>query len=161
VDQLPPFDDYSMKGRTYRYMKEEPEFTFGFGLSYSTFEYSNIRLSADKLISSETIDVMVDVKNTGIIEGQEVVQLYITDTEASEITPICALKGFKRLSLIPGETKSVKFTITSEMLELVKENGEIILEPGQFKIAIGGASPSPRSLALGSSNVAEIYFVLE
>jgi beta-glucosidase len=161
VDQLPPFDDYSMKGRTYRYMKEEPEFTFGFGLSYTTFEYSNIRLSADKLISSESIDVMADVKNTGKIEGQEVVQLYITDTEASEITPICALKGFKRLSLSPGETKSVKFTITSDMLELVTENGEIILEPGQFKISIGGASPSPRSLALGSSDVVETFFILE
>lgn len=161
VDQLPPFDDYAMKGRTYRYMKKEPEFTFGFGLSYTTFEYSNISLSADKLISPESIDVMMDVKNTGKVAGQEVVQLYITDTEASEITPICALKGFKRLSLNPGETKSVKFTITSEMLELVRENGEIILEPGQFKVSIGGASPSPRSLALGSPNVVEAFFVLE
>ncbi len=161
TDQLPAFDDYSMKGRTYRYMTDEPEFTFGFGLSYTTYDYSNIRLSADKMNSSETIEVMVDVKNTGRMGGEEVVQLYITDMEASEITPQFALKGFQRLDIKPGETVTVKFTINPEMLKLVTEDGDVILEPGKFKISVGGASPSPRSLALGSSNVAEAFFMLE
>ncbi|MBN2214352.1 MAG: glycoside hydrolase family 3 C-terminal domain-containing protein [Bacteroidales bacterium] len=161
VDQLPSFDDYSMTGRTYRYMKEEPEFTFGYGLSYTTYEYSNIRLSSDRIESSSSIEVMADIKNTGKTAGEEVVQLYITDMEASEITPLHALKGFQRLKLNPGETKTAIFTILPDMLELVTENGEIISEPGEFMIHVCGASPSPRSLALGSSKGVEAFFMLE
>ena len=93
--------------------------------------------------------------------GEEVVQLYITDIEASVMTPLYALKGFQRLSLKPGETKTVKFTIKPHMLELVSEDGEIILEPGKFAVAVGGASPSSRSLALGSSGFVEASFKLE
>jgi beta-glucosidase len=161
VEQLPPFNDYSMKGRTYRYMKAEPEYTFGFGLSYTKYEYSNIRLSAEKMNSSGSIDVMVDVRNTGKMTGEEVVQLYITDMEASEITPLFALNGFQRLQLEPGNSETARFTIVPEMLGLVTKDGEIISEPGKFKVSVGGASPSPRSIALGSSNFAEAYFVLE
>jgi beta-glucosidase len=161
VDQLPPFDDYSMKGRTYRYMEEEPEFTFGFGLSYTTYEYKNIRLSAEKMNTSMNIEVMADVKNTGEMEGEEVVQLYITDLEASEMTPLYALKGFQRLKLKPGEIKTVKFDILPEMLELVTEKGEIISEPGKFRVTVCGASPSPRSVATGSSEGVEAFFILE
>ncbi len=161
VDQLPPFDDYSMKGRTYRYMKEEPEFTFGFGLSYTTYDYSNIRLSADQISLPDSIEVTADIKNTGEMKGEEVVQLYITDIEASSMTPMYALKGFQRILLEPGETKTVKFTIKPHMLELVSEDGEIISEPGKFKVTVGGASPSPRSLALGSSRFVEASFELE
>lgn len=161
VDQLPPFDDYSMKGRTYRYMEEEPEFTFGFGLSYTTYEYSNIRLSTEKMNSTMNIEVMADVKNTGEVEGEEVVQLYITDLEASEMTPLCALKGFQRLKLKPGETKTAKFDILPGMLELVTEKGETISEPGRFRVSVWGASPSPRSIALGSSRGVEASFMLE
>ena len=161
IDQLPPFEDYSMRGRTYRYMKKEPEFTFGFGLSYTKYDYSNIRLSADKMSLSETIEVMVDVRNTGGMAGEEVVQLYITDMKASASTPLFALKGFQRLKLKHGETKTAKFTINPEMLELVTEDGEVISEPGKFKVSVCGASPSPRSLSLGSSNVTEAFFELE
>ena len=161
VEQLPDFEDYSMTGRTYRYMKEEPEFTFGFGLSYTTFTYSDIKLSSDKMSSSETIEVTAKIKNTGTVTGDEVVQMYITDLDASEIVPLFSLKGFERISLNPGREKSVSFTITSEMLELVTKDGKSILEPGCFKVYVCGASPSARSLALGSSKTVEAIFEVE
>lgn len=149
VEQLPPFDDYNMKGRTYRYMEQEPEFTFGFGLSYTTFEYSNMKLISTEVLNGTPVDIEVDVKNTGKVDGTEVVQLYISDLQASVNVPFYALKSFKRVELKSGETKTVKFTVTPDMMTLINNDGEKILEPGEFKITVGGASPSERSVALG------------
>lgn len=163
LDQLPPYEDYSMKGRTYKYMKEEPLYPFGFGLSYSTFTYSNIKLSAStvKQKQKQSIDVEATVSNTGKSEGEEVVQLYLTDLETSIAAPLYSLNGIQRVKLKPGSSSVVKFTITSEMMELVNAKGERIIEPGKFKVSIGGSLPGKRSETLGASKSLETFFTVQ
>jgi beta-glucosidase len=138
VDQLPPFTDYSMQGRTYRYFKGEPLYPFGFGLSYTRFNYSNMRLSAKSVKGGEPIKVSVDVTNLGQLEGDEVVQLYLTDVVASAPVPIRTLVGFDRISLRPNEKRSVRFTITPRQMSLIDEQGQRVIEPGEFLINVGG-----------------------
>ncbi len=137
VDQLPPFDDYSMAGRTYRYFKGEPLYPFGYGLSYTKFSYSNLKI-AKSLKSGESVQVSVDVMNSGEREGDEVVQLYLTDTAATAPVPIRTLVGFDRISLRPKEKRSVTFTITPRQMSLIDDKGKRVIEPGEFSIAIGG-----------------------
>jgi beta-glucosidase len=155
LDQLPAYEDYSMEGRTYRYMKQEPMYPFGYGLSYTSFEYSDIKLSSKNIKTGEQADVKVTVTNTGRYESEEVVQLYISDAEATVRVPLYSLKGFKRINLKPGESITVRFAITPGMLELIDNNGQSILEPGEFKISIGGSLPSSRSEELGIARHAE------
>ncbi|HAA21309.1 MAG TPA: glycosyl hydrolase [Cytophagales bacterium] len=152
LDQLPPYEDYSMVGRTYRYMEAEPMYPFGFGLSYATFEYGALTLSKDRIRKNESLEASVVITNTGSMAGDEIVQLYITDEEGSSRTPLFSLKGLDRVSIAPGESKTVSFTITPDMLELVNDAGESELESGNFTLSIGGALPTPRSLALGASS---------
>ncbi len=161
VDQLPDFKDYSMKGRTYRYMEKEPEYTFGFGLSYTTFEYSNLHLSNTKIKTDGSLNAEFGVKNTGSKKGEEIVQLYISDLKASEATPLYALKGIKQVLLDTGETRKLKFVITPDMLVLVTAKGETVVEPGMFRITIGGACPSPVSVAKGSPKPVSATFQVE
>ena len=156
IDQLPPYDDYSMTGRTYRYMTKVPMFPFGFGLSYSSFRYSIEGSPSLEMNRDEEVQLSVSITNEGKVAGEEVVQLYITDMEASVTVPLSSLKEFKRVSLEPGETKEVVFTVTVKMLEIVNGQGESILEPGEFKITIGGASPGPRSIELGAAQPVEV-----
>lgn len=162
-DQLPPYEDYSMKGRTYKYMKEEPLYPFGFGLGYSKFTYSNIKLSAItvKKKQIQPVEVEVTVTNAGAIEGEEVVQLYITDVEASTDAPLFSLNGIKRIKLKPGSSSDVKFTITPAMMELVNAKGERVIEPGKFKVSVGGSLPGKRSEALGASKTLETFFTVQ
>ena len=148
--QLPPFEDYSMENRTYRYMVEEPLYPFGFGLSFTKFEYSSLRLGTTEVEPGKNVVVLATVTNVGDYEAEEVVQLYITDIEASVKTPAYSLKGFQRVSLKPGRSRTVAFTITPEMMAIVNEKGESIIEPGQFLITIGGCSPNQRSIDLGA-----------
>ena len=137
VDQLPPFTDYSMAGRTYRFFKGEPLYPFGFGLSYTKFVYSNLRL--DKSVKAgEPVKVTVDVTNAGEREGEEVVQLYLTDVAASAPVPIRTLVGFDRISLRRGEKRSVMFTITPRQMSLIDDGGKRVIEPGEFVIGVGG-----------------------
>lgn len=161
VDQLPAYDDYSMEGRTYRYMTDDPLYPFGFGLSYSKFAYQDIKLSAFEIKKNDSVDVSVTVVNNGPFDGDEVVQCYLTDIEASTRTPRFALKGFERIHLKKGETAVVQFTVTPEMMMLVNDDGEKVLEKGQFKITIGGASPGARSAELGAADFVEAVFNLE
>ena len=156
IDQLPPYDDYSMTGRTYRYMTKVPMFPFGFGLSYSTFSYSIEGATSREMNKDEEVQLSVSITNEGKVAGEEVVQLYVTDMEASVTVPLSSLKDFKRVYLEPGESREVAFTITQKMLEIVNGQGESILEPGEFKITIGGASPGPRSIELGAAQPVEI-----
>jgi len=140
VDQLPPFVDYAMKGRTYRYFDGEPLYPFGFGLSYARFKYSNLR-APDTIQAGEDVALSVDVENTGKVAGDEVVELFLTDIESSVPVPIRALKGFERIHLKPGEKETVKFTLTPEQLSLIDSNFKRAVEPGLFEVAVGGKQP--------------------
>jgi len=133
VDQLPPFTDYSMAGRTYRYFKGEPLYPFGYGLSYTNFVYSKLRSDV-----GDSVKVSVDVTNAGDREGDEVVQLYLTDVAASAPVPIRTLVGFDRISLRPREKRTVTFTITPRQLSLIDNRGKRVIEPGEFLISVGG-----------------------
>jgi beta-glucosidase len=110
VDQLPAFENYDMDGRTYRYFHDTPLYPFGYGLSYTTFKYSNLKMPATVKVG-EPVNVQVDVTNTGTRDGDEVVELYITDEKASTPRPIRQLEGFSRISLKKGETKTVEFVL--------------------------------------------------
>jgi beta-glucosidase len=140
VDDLPAFDDYNMKGRTYKYFRGEPLYTFGHGLSYTKFEYSNLKIS-ENLNTGEDIPFSIKIKNAGKIVGEEVVQVYLSnpDTKASE--PICKLVGFTRGRFEPGEEKQFEFTIEARQLSRIDENGNRVLNPGKFIIFVGGGQP--------------------
>ena len=135
VDQLPPFTDYSMQGRTYRYFKGEPLYPFGFGLSYTKFAYSNLRFDAKSVKAGDPVKVTVDVTNAGEREGEDVVQLYLTDVAASAPVPIRTLVGFDRISLRPGEKRSVTFSITPRQMSLIDDSGKRVIEPGEFSVS--------------------------
>ena len=161
IDQLPPYEDYSMEGRTYKYMKEEPLYPFGFGLSYTQFDYADISLSKTKINSDETISASVTISNTGQMEAEEVVQMYISDVKTSTRAPLYSLIEFKRIYLESGETKTISFDIEPDMLEIYDDEGNPMIEPGKFKVSIGGSLPSKRSKDLGANQWAEATFVVK
>lgn len=137
---LPPYEDYSMVGRTYRYFDKPPLFPFGFGLSYSSFSYTNLRLPA-KIIAGESVELVVDVCNTGEWDGDEVVQLYHTRKISGYRTPRCALKGFRRITLKKGESKTLHFTLPAESFQVTTEGGASLLLPGEIFVFVGGGQP--------------------
>ena len=141
VDQLPPFTDYSMQGRTYRYFKGEPLYPFGFGLSYSKFRYSNLRFSSKSVRAGESITVSAEVQNFGDRGGEEVVQLYISNVASSVPTAIRSLAGFNRVYLGPGEKRRISFTLTSQQMSVIDDNGRRVIQPGKFMVSIGGKQP--------------------
>jgi len=140
VDQLPPFEDYDMAGHTYRYFTGEPLFPFGHGLSYTTFAYHDLRLPSE-VQAGDSVSVSVEVENAGLVVGEEVVQLYLTDVGASVPVPIRSLVGFRRVSLRPGERRRVEFTITPRQQSLIDDAGTRVIEPGKFRISLGGKQP--------------------
>lgn len=156
LDQLPPFENYDMQGRTYRYMTEEPFYPFGYGLSYTRFAYSDIKISKSVVRKNESFDVEVAVQNQGKMESDEVVQLYLKRENEKIITPLFSIKGFKRIRLKGGESTKVIFAITPEMMSMFDENGDILIEKGNVKIFVGGSLPTQRSLDLGMSAVQQI-----
>jgi beta-glucosidase len=134
-----------MQGRTYRYFKGTPLYPFGFGLSYTTFEYSN--LIVDKTSDTQsTVEVSVDVKNTGKADGEEVVQIYVSNKTAKTIVPITALKGFKRVFLKQGEKKTITFTLKPEDFSVTNADAMQVVEAGIFDVAVDGAVPDKNSL---------------
>jgi beta-glucosidase len=141
VDQLPPFIDYDMKGRTYRYFEGEPLFPFGYGLSYTTFRYADLQLPA-RVRAGDEVEVSVRVQNVGDTAGDEVVQLYVTDLEASAPVPIRSLQGFRRVHLEPGEVKAVSFTLSPRQISLIDTQSRRVVEPGLFEVSVGGKQPS-------------------
>jgi beta-glucosidase len=146
ADDLPPFDDYRMRGRTYRYFTGEPLFPFGHGLSYTTFRYRELRVPSAAR-RGDTISVSVEVENTGGVTADEVVQLYVSRLEASAPVPIRSLQGFRRITLRAGERRRVAFTLTPRQLALVDEDGRYVVEPGRFTISVGGKQPGFRGRA--------------
>jgi beta-glucosidase len=162
VDQLPAFDDYRMDGRTYRYFKGEPLYPFGFGLSYTQFKYGNLKFGKNSIASGESIQADVDVQNIGAVAGDEVVQLYLTDVAASFPVPVRALAGIGRVSLKPGEKRSLSFTITAEQMSLIDDRGKRIIEPGRFLVTVGGKQPGFKGSAdAATTDVISAQFVVQ
>jgi beta-glucosidase len=140
TDQLPPFEDYAMKNRTYRYFAGPPLYPFGFGLSYSSFEYRNLKLSTSRLKAGDPLTAEAEVKNTSQLEGDEVVELYLSFPKSS-IAPIRALRAFTRIHLTPGETRHVRFTIDARDLSEVNRKGDRMVAQGHYRIFLGGGQP--------------------
>jgi len=142
IDQLPPMMDYNIRnGRTYMYFRGEPLYPFGFGLSYTTFKYSNLELSSDELKPNGEIIVSVEIKNTGTLKGDEVIQLYVKHLNSSVERPIKELRGFKRVSLEPNENKIVQIPLKAESLAYWDVNKHsFMVEEGKIEIMIGSSS---------------------
>jgi beta-glucosidase len=151
--QLPHFHDYSMQGRTYRYMTEEPLFPFGFGLSYTTFEYDSLSVSETSTSGEGPITVSARVRNTGARDGDEVVQLYVRHLDAKQRTPICQLRGFQRVHLPAGAEETVAFELGGRDFAVYTEEGHCRVQPGAVEITIGGRQPDSRSAALAGTEV--------
>jgi beta-glucosidase len=146
LDDLPPMMDYDIrKGRTYMYFKGQPLYPFGFGLSYTTFEYSNLRTSSDSINSNGEMMVSVDVKNTGTRAGDEVAQLYVKHLDSALDRPIEELRGFQRIPLQPGESRTVKFPLKASGLTYWDAGKQsFVVEPGHIKIMVGPSSADVR-----------------
>jgi beta-glucosidase len=143
-NDLPGFLDYGMDGRTYRYFKGEALYPFGHGLSYSTFAYSGLQLPKT-ITANKPVTVTVTVKNTSKRDGDEVVQLYVSHQTKSK-APVRALKGFKRISLKAGESKTISFKLTPEELSLVNETtGKYYQPKGNVQISVGGGQPGVKN----------------
>jgi beta-glucosidase len=140
VEQLPPFEDYSMKGRTYRYFEGRPLYPFGYGLSYTTFSYSGLTLPKGALRAGEPLTVEATVTNTGKREGDEVAQLYLSFPNVPG-APMRALRGFKRVHLKPGESRKLRFELQDRDLSMVSEAGETLIAEGQYSVSVGGGQP--------------------
>ncbi len=141
VEHLPPFEDYSMEGRTYKYMREhKPLYPFGYGLSYSTFEYDDLTLSK-KINAGDTQCVEVNITNTSDRDGEEVIQLYITDVEASVPVPVRQLAAIQRVALKAGESKRVSLMIAPDKMSLITDDDQRKIESGEFRVSVGGGQP--------------------
>jgi beta-glucosidase len=148
VHQLPQFEDYSMTGRTYRYFKGEPLWPFGFGLSYTSFEYRDVALSGARIAAGDSLDLRAMVRNTGTAAGDEVVQLYLKFPSVAG-APLVALRGFQRLHLEPNQSRQVEFRLTPRDLSVVNEIGDIIVAAGTYSVSIGGGQPGTSAATIG------------
>ena len=150
VEDLPDFKDYNMDNRTYRYFEGEPLYPFGFGLSYTSFKYSNLRVSGKNITIEDdtTCTVSFDVKNEGDCHGDEVVQLYVSAKSQSVKTPKWDLRYFKRIHLKTREMKPVSLRLPLRAFSIINEKGERILEPCTFNLFVGGSLPDKRSIDL-------------
>ncbi|MEJ2607975.1 MAG: fibronectin type III-like domain-contianing protein [Anaerolineales bacterium] len=131
-------------------MTEEPLYPFGFGLSYSKFEYSELQLEKAAITLGDSLNVSLTLTNCGESDAAEAAQFYLSDLHASTVVPFHHLIGFERAVLHAGESKELEFTITPEMMSFYDDDGKLILEPGQFRLEVGGCSPSKRGQDLGA-----------
>jgi beta-glucosidase len=140
IDQIPAFENYNMAGRTYRFFTQEPLYPFGYGLSYTSFKYSDLSIPLT-VAAGEKVPVKVTVTNTGKIAGDEVVELYVTDEKASTPRPIRQLEGFSRVPLKPGESKVVEIMLEPRQFSIINNKAKRVIEPGYFTISVGGKQP--------------------
>ena len=157
-NDLTGFSDYSMKNRTYRYFKGDALYPFGYGLSYTTFNYSNVKAAAS-VAKGKNVTVSVVVKNTGKKDGEEVVQVYTAYNALKGLNPLKALKGFKRIALKSGESKTISFTLTPEHLSLIDEAGNAYQPKGKLTISIGGGQPGVKNKTI--SNVLKAQLIIQ
>jgi beta-glucosidase len=140
LSQLPPFEEYGMKNRTYRYMSEKPLFGFGYGLSYTTFTYGALKVTGETINAGEPIHVEGEVKNAGAVAGDEVAELYLTQPH-TDVSPRVVLVGFKRIHLNAGQSSKVEFTVSPRSLSEVGADGARAILPGQYTAFLGGSQP--------------------
>ena len=140
VNQLPNFEDYSMKGRTYRYFTGQPLWPFGYGLSYTTFKYSDLTLPKRPLEAGQPLTASVRISNTGKVAGDEVAQLYLQFPDVDG-APLRALRGFQRIHLAPGASRIVRFHLGPRDMSMVTREGDIIVAQGTYDVSIGGGQP--------------------
>jgi len=154
VEQLPPFEDYAMRNRTYRYFTDKPLYPFGYGLSYTTFSYSDLSLPKASIQAGDPLAAEATVTNTGTREGDEVAQLYLTFPNVPG-APLRALRSFKRVHLKPGESRRVTFELKDRDLSMVSEAGEPIVAEGAYTLSIGGRQPN-----MGAATVTGTFQVM-
>ena len=140
VNQLPNFEDYSMEGRTYRYFKGKPLYPFGYGLSYTTFKYSELSVPSQPVAAGQPVDADATVTNTGKVAGDETVQVYLKFPDVKG-APLIALRGFQRIHLEPGASQRVHFELKDRDLGMVTEAGNPLIAAGEYTISIGGGQP--------------------
>ena len=140
VNDLPPFDQYKLSAQTYRYFKGEPLYPFGFGLSYTSFAYENLKVNSEYKIG-DSVHISVIVKNTGKLAGDEVAQLYLANQNKSVERIVHSLKGFKRVFLKPNESTTLEFTLPPNDFSVFNGENEREIQPGKFKISVGGGQP--------------------
>ncbi len=140
VQQLPSFEDYSMKGRTYRYFKGEALWPFGFGLSYTKFQYGALTVPQAPISAGDPLNIAVTVTNIGALAGDEVVQLYLRFPDIPG-APVRALRGFQRIHMAPGASQQVEFHLAPRDLSMVTETGNILVAQGQYTVSVGGGQP--------------------
>jgi beta-glucosidase len=160
ASDLPPFTDYNMANRTYRYFTGEPLYRFGFGLSYTTFAYRHLHISPAQVWPGDPVTIQVEVENSGPRQGDEVVQLYLKDVVASLPVPQLQLQGFRRVRLAPGETQTVEFTLTAGQMSFVDDDGQWVLEPGEFRVWVGGQQPNLKTSSQPANVVGGRFEVL-
>jgi beta-glucosidase len=139
LDGIPPFTDYSMKNRTYRFFTGKPLWGFGYGLSYSSFKYGPVKLSADSLKAGDPLTATVTVTNSGTASGDEVVEAYLKTPQADG--PIHSLVGFERVSIVAGGSKEVSIAIDPRSMSSVDDQGNRSILEGKYSLVLGGAQP--------------------
>ncbi|MDQ3707292.1 MAG: glycoside hydrolase family 3 C-terminal domain-containing protein [Chloroflexota bacterium] len=159
LDDLPPFDDYSMQGRTYRYAAKEPLYPFGFGLSYTQFAYGDLRLEREQVAAGEDLPFSVTLSNIGTVDGEEVVQVYVSALDQPG-APSSSLVAFQRVPLRAGERKILALKVPSERLTLVDEAGVARVVPGRMRVTVGGCSPGSRGVVLGAPEPVSAEFMV-
>lgn len=157
IEELPEFTDYRMTGRTYRYMKNDALYPFGYGLSYNTYRYDAVEFP---YWQDGKLHVRVRVTNQGTMEGDEVVQLYTIHKSPVLESPNCSLRGFQRITLEPGASQEVEFILGQEDLMMVNNDGEKVLESGEYEITVGGGQPDHRTEELTGQKVLRFTFWL-
>ncbi len=160
LSDLPEYSDYNMDNRTYRFYRNKPMYPFGYGLSYSKFIYSNLKIDKKKIKKGTPIKLNFDIQNISNISGEEVIQVYIKYKNAFYRTPNSSLIFFQKINLVSGEKKNIEVVINEDMMASIDEKGKKKIESGEFKLFVGGSSPGQRSVELGSS-LKEIIFNVE
>ncbi|MCK5843490.1 MAG: glycoside hydrolase family 3 C-terminal domain-containing protein, partial [Victivallales bacterium] len=158
-DQLPPFEDYAMSGRTYKYMTEKPQYPFGFGMSYAKFEYSGLKLENDAISAGSDLNFEFKLTNSGDVDAEEVIQVYIGLQGGYPEQPLWKLVSFERKELKGGETTQIKASIAAEKLKSVNDDGTEGFLLGDYTVYAGGSSPGKRSLELGTSIVSASFAI--
>ncbi|MBN1905974.1 MAG: glycoside hydrolase family 3 C-terminal domain-containing protein [Deltaproteobacteria bacterium] len=154
-EQLPPFDSYDMEGRTYKYFRGEPLYEFGYGLSYTNYQYRDLSVP-NEICAGDTASISVEVTNTGTYDGEEVVQVYVSHPEITD-GPIRTLQGFKRIFLKPGETRTVRFELQPIQIAVYHPQSSMYVSEGVVSFAVGGMQPGGKALREGHVTVAKSF----